>query len=165
MQSDNFIVMFLHLFQFELSCIAHAWVCAKLLQSCLVLCNPTDYSAQNSYVHGILQGRILEWVSMSFSSVWHISVQFSSVAQLCPTLFHTMNCSMPGLPVHHQLPEFTQTMWMGELDCEESWALKKLMLLKCGVGEDSWESLELQGDPTSPFWRRSALGVLWKEWC
>ena len=38
------------------------------------------------------------------------------------------------------------------------------MLLNCGVGEDSWESLGLQGDPTSPFWRRSVLGVLWKEW-
>ena len=34
------------------------------------------------------------------------------------------------------------------------------MLLKCGVGEDSWESLGLQGDPTSPFWRRSILGFL-----
>ena len=32
------------------------------------------------------------------------------------------------------------------------------MLLNCGVGEDSWESHGLQGDPTSPFWRRSALG-------
>ena len=32
------------------------------------------------------------------------------------------------------------------------------MLLNCGVGEDSWESLGLQGDPTSPFWRRSAPG-------
>ena len=42
---------------------------------------------------------------------------------------------------------------------------KELMLLKCGVGEDSWEPLGLQGDPTSPFWRRSALGFLWKEWC
>ena len=41
---------------------------------------------------------------------------------------------------------------------------KDLMLLNCGVGEDSWESLGLQGDPTSPFWRRSALGFLWKEW-
>ena len=39
------------------------------------------------------------------------------------------------------------------------------MLLNCGVGEDPWESLGLQGDPTSPFWRRSALGFLWKEWC
>ena len=37
------------------------------------------------------------------------SVQFSSVAQSCPTLFDPMNCSTPGLPVHHQLPEFTQT--------------------------------------------------------
>ena len=38
-----------------------------------------------------------------------MSVQFSSVAQLCPTLWDPMNCSTPGLPVHHQLPEFTQT--------------------------------------------------------
>ena len=42
---------------------------------------------------------------------------------------------------------------------------EELMLLNCGVGEDSWESLGLQGDPTSPSWRRSALGFLWKEWC
>ena len=35
--------------------------------------------------------------------------QFSSVAQSCPTLCDPMNCSIPGLPVHHQLPEFTQT--------------------------------------------------------
>ena len=39
------------------------------------------------------------------------------------------------------------------------------MLLNCGAGEDSWESLGLQGDPTSPFWKRSALGFLWKDWC
>ena len=37
------------------------------------------------------------------------SVQFSSVAQSCLTLCNSMNCSMPGLPVHHQLPVFTQT--------------------------------------------------------
>ena len=36
------------------------------------------------------------------------SVQFSSVAQLCPTLCDPIDCSMPGLPVHHQLPELTQ---------------------------------------------------------
>ena len=34
---------------------------------------------------------------------------FSSVAQSCPTLCHPMNHSTPGHPVHHQLPEFTQT--------------------------------------------------------
>ena len=37
------------------------------------------------------------------------SVQFSSVAQLCPTLCNPMDCSTPGFPVHHQPPEFTQT--------------------------------------------------------
>ena len=37
------------------------------------------------------------------------SIQFSSVTQLCPTLCNPMNSSTPGLPVHHQLPEFTQT--------------------------------------------------------
>ena len=37
------------------------------------------------------------------------SVQFSSVAQSCPTLCDPMNRSTPGLPVHHHLPEFTQT--------------------------------------------------------
>ena len=37
-----------------------------------------------------------------------IPVQFSSVAQSCPTLCDPMNCSTPGLPVHHHLPEFTQ---------------------------------------------------------
>ena len=42
---------------------------------------------------------------------------------------------------------------------------EELMLLNCGVGEDSWESLGLQGDPTSPSWRRSVLGVHWKDWC
>ena len=36
-------------------------------------------------------------------------MQFSSVAQSCPTLCDPMNCSTPGLPVHHQLPDFTQT--------------------------------------------------------
>ena len=39
----------------------------------------------------------------------HICSQFSSVAQSCPTLCNPMNHSIPGLSVHHQLPEFTQT--------------------------------------------------------
>ena len=42
-----------------------------------------------------------------FSSV--ASVQFSSVAQSCPTLCGPMNHSMPGFPIHHQLPELAQT--------------------------------------------------------
>ena len=43
-------------------------------------------------------------------SQWFLlSVQYSSVTQSCPTLCDPMNRSTPGLPVHHQLPEFTQT--------------------------------------------------------
>ena len=48
---------------------------------------------------------------------FHIySVQFSSVAQSCPTLWDPVDCSIPGLPVHHQLPEFTHTHvhWVGD---------------------------------------------------
>ena len=38
-----------------------------------------------------------------------VIIQFSSVAQSCPTLCDPMNCSTPGIPVHHHLPDFTQT--------------------------------------------------------
>ena len=53
--------------------------------------------------------------SNSTLNIWKFSVhillmpQFSSVTQSCPTLCDPMNRSTPGLPVHHQLPEFTQT--------------------------------------------------------
>ena len=43
------------------------------------------------------------------STLREVILQFSSVAQSCPTLCEPMNRSTPGLPVHHQLPEFTQT--------------------------------------------------------
>ena len=42
---------------------------------------------------------------------------------------------------------------------------EELMLLNCGVGEDSWESLEVQGDQTSLFYRKSVLNIHWKDWC
>ena len=44
---------------------------------------------------------------------WKLTIckidQFRSATQSCPTLCNPMDCSMPGLPVHHQVPEFTQT--------------------------------------------------------
>ena len=69
--------------------------------------------------HTLLQG-IFQPVSLMSSALagsfftWEvpdlsISIQFSSVAQSCPILCDPMNRSTPGLPVHHQLPEFTQT--------------------------------------------------------
>ena len=58
------------------------------------------------------------------------SVQFSSVAQSCPTLCDPMNRSTPGLPVHHQLPEFTQThVHRGVDDIQTSHSLLSPLLL------------------------------------
>ena len=54
---------------------------------------------------GIVREFRMVMCRVQFSSV----VQFSLVTQLCPNICDRMNCSMPGLPVHHQLLEFTQT--------------------------------------------------------
>ena len=55
--------------------IRAAAAAAKSLQSCPTLCNPTDGSSTGSSVPGILQARILEWVSISFSSAWKWKVK------------------------------------------------------------------------------------------
>ena len=54
----------------------------------------------------------LHWVLVAACRIF----QFSSVAQLCPILYDPMDCSTPGLPVHYQLLEFTQTHahWVGD---------------------------------------------------
>ena len=108
------------------------YAAAESLQSCPILCDPMDCSPPDSSVcgnspgknsgvgcHALLQRivptqkmnlhllRLLHWLVGSLP-LGHL-VQFSSVAQSCPTLCDPMNRSMPGLPVHHQLPEFTQT--------------------------------------------------------
>ena len=88
-----------------------------LLISCIVLlfsfqwqgewmCSATYFqsSAWQSEFFQLSEILILILTSVQFSSV-----QFSSVAQSCPTLCDPMNRSTPGLPVHHQLLEFTQT--------------------------------------------------------
>ena len=64
---------------------------------------------------------VKSWIFISrkiyfFYFFYFISDQFSSVAQRCWTLCNLMDCSTPGLPVHQQLPEFTQThvCWVGD---------------------------------------------------
>ena len=99
-----------------------------------------DHSLPGPSVHGIFQAKVLEWGAIAFSDTSsynkrinrkkkrsHLELgilekavskllQFSSVAQSCPTLRDPTNRSTPGLPVHHQLPEFTQTHvhWVGD---------------------------------------------------
>ena len=103
-------------------------------QSCPTLCDPMDCNPSGSSVHGILQARILERVAIPMIAYGNgvrfmiskedltsgpgtrldhsrtfVSDQIRSVAMSCPTLCDPMNRSTPGLPVHHQLPEFTET--------------------------------------------------------
>ena len=66
------------------------------------------YSLGNKTIIGD-KARILKGCTISVILLLFSSVQFSSVTQSCLTLCDPMNPSTPGLPVHHQLPEFTQT--------------------------------------------------------
>ena len=102
-------------------------------QTCPAFCDPMDCSLRGSSIHGdypgkntgvechaLLQGmfpiqgsnpglphcRQILYLSPGKTNKLY---QFSSVAQSCLILCDPMNCSTPGLPVHHQLPEFTQT--------------------------------------------------------
>ena len=59
------------------------------------------------------------------------SVQFSSVAQSCLTLCDPMNLSTPGLPVHHQLPEFTQTSCSSSRWCHPAISSSVITISSC----------------------------------
>ena len=106
---------------------------------CLTLCDPLDCGPAGSTVLGILQARIMDCVVISSSRgssrpgdtkpMFHMSPALAgrfftnsttwealfydgcccSVAQLCLTVCNPMDCSLPGFPVHHQLPELAQT--------------------------------------------------------
>ena len=52
---------------------------------------------------------LLKYLLMTLTYPFHASVQFSSVTQSCLIICDPMSCSTPGLPIYHQLPEFTQT--------------------------------------------------------
>ena len=51
------------------------------------------------------------------------------------------------------------------VECRRKLSAEELMLLNCGVGEDSWKSLGQQGDPTNPSENKSVLNIHWKDWC
>ena len=105
------------------------------------------------------------------------SDQIRSVAQWCPTLCDPMNRSMPGLPVHHQLPEFTQTngpynqsygfssshVWMWELDHKEGWTPKN-WCFQIVVLEKTLESLLIVKSSNQSSYRNSTSSSHWKDW-
>ena len=106
---------------------------AKSLQLCPILSNPMERSPPGSSVHGdslgkntgmsyhaLLQGSNPHLLCLLYWQVGSLSLaspgkpqgvinSVSSVTQSCPTLCNPMDCTTAGLPVHHQLPESTQT--------------------------------------------------------
>ena len=88
---------------------------------CLLIASSCDgESSHLSYVSSLFIEIQLTYNVVLISAIQKsdslISVQFSSVTQSCPTLCDPMDSSTPGLPIHHQLPESTQTHvhWVGD---------------------------------------------------
>ena len=79
---------------------------AKSLQSCPTLCDPIDGSPPGSLIPEILQARILEWVSISFSN----ACMHAKLLQSCPTLCDPINGSPPGSPI----PEILSYLYSGK---------------------------------------------------
>ena len=88
--------------------VRHAWSCITLLIF--------FFLHHSSHRVSIFSFKESTFGFVNFLCVCQSSVQFSSVAQLCPTLCNPMDCSKPGLPVPHQLLEITQTHvhWLGD---------------------------------------------------
>ena len=79
---------------------------------------PVSFGGKLKLRHPLLQNYVwsymFEMLALSLLNAFlscasWVSVQFSSVTKSCPTLCDPIDCSTPGLPVHHQLPELTQT--------------------------------------------------------
>ena len=149
---------------------------AKSLQSCPTLCDPRDGSPPAPLSLGF--SRQEHWSGLPFPSSMHesekwkwsrdapnqLSVQFFSVAESCLTLCNPMNRSTPGLPVHHQLPEFTQTHVHQVSDAISSSAIPFSSCPQCLPASESFPVSQLftwGGLPgSSPSWSRVFEGEM-----
>ena len=95
----------------ELMSIVLMMPCNHFILCCLLLLLPSIFPSIRVFsnesalhiIHLVLQKQKLRW------SLTCIPIQFSSIPQSCPTLCDPVDCSPPGFPVHHQLPQLTQT--------------------------------------------------------
>ena len=135
---------------------------AKSLQLCPTLCDPIDGSPPGSPISGILQARTLEWVTTSFSSGWKwkvkVIIRLQKVKGQSESESRSVGSnSWPRSTLYIVISSFLDNFAFPGVNNCHFFPFNFLCTY--------WESLGLQGDPTSPFWRRSALGFLWKEWC
>ena len=99
MKNENSVCLNLRYILPEFFILGNTWEITILIQKNI---SPNSVSYRDSK-------RIFAKINISEINDCLYDYQFSSVAQLCPTLCDPMNCSTLSLPVHHQLPEFTQT--------------------------------------------------------
>ena len=151
---------------------------SDVAQSNLTLCDPMDCSLPGSSVHGISQARVLEWVAIAFSkgncqwAVFYQTAYLKVWRNRNGVMFHWTECTSmyiwENIKIEKQIyfklwrafyyfGVRSSRLWFFQWSCMDVrvglWrklSTEELMLLNCGVGEDSWESLGLQGDPTSP---------------
>ena len=101
---------------------------AKSLQSCPALCDPIDGSPLGSPIPGILQAKILEWVTISFSNAWKWKVKVKSLS--CVWLLAT-----PWTAAHQAPPSMgfsRQEYWSGE-PLPSPVLLSKFILIYCSI--------------------------------
>jgi len=93
-----------------------AWACFPYFQSFLSLSENSRTRNFSQKLSGAHQSQLLKQAQVPTLGTSPFQHQFSSVAQLCLTLCDPVDCSTPGLPVHHQLQELTQTHvhWVGD---------------------------------------------------
>ena len=146
----------------------------SLTQLCPTLCNPVDCSPPGSFVCGILQARILEWVAISFSrassrhrdrtQVFCIAGRrfnlWATREALIPTIFKFFYTNLGSILKSRDITLPTKVRLVKAIvfpvvmyGCE-SWTIKKaenqrIEAFELWFGEDSWESLGHQGDQTS----------------
>ena len=128
---------------------------AKLLQSCLTLCDPTDHSPPGSSVHEILQARILEWVAMPSSRGSSGPKDWTWVS----CLLHWQAGSLPPVPLGKPID------FLGGAKCNDKYPFKRQKIRRgrdCRDAATSQEHLELPeaGGGKEGFFSRAFRGSL-----
>ena len=107
-----------------------------------------------------------------FCTWWEMVRNASCCCWLCCIFIVLIQTIQKNKHIINSTPITRARLWFFQWSCMDVrvrlWrklSTEELMLLKCGVGEDSWESLGLQGDQTSQSWRKSLLNIHWKDWC
>ena len=141
-------------------------MCAKLLQLCLTLCDPMDCNPACSSVQGILQARILEWVTMPSSRGssqprdWTLVSMSSALAaaaakslQSCPTLCDPMDGSPPGSPIPGILQARTLEWVVISFSNAWKWKVKVKLLSRVQLFTTPWTAA-YQAPPSIGFSRQ-----------